>query len=202
MRLSRPFELITPTVDGDILAVLGRAEGPFSGRQIQRLVGARSEAGIRKGLDRLVEQGIVLRRRVGNTSLHTLNREHLAADAVVAIARLREVALNYMVGLIECWPVKPLAALVFGSVARRSETALSDLDVMFVLPDSADDEIWQQAVSNFSSKASRATGNDVRPIVFTKSEILDERNSELRNQVIADGIVLVGSKSVLRNGLS
>ena len=73
MRLSRPFEVVTPTVDGNDLAVLGRANGPFSGRQVHRHAGRHSEAGIRKALDRLVEQGIVVRRRVGNTHLHSLN---------------------------------------------------------------------------------------------------------------------------------
>jgi len=118
MRLSRPFELITPTVDGDILAVLGHAGGPFSGRQVHRLTGRRSEPGIRKGLDRLVEQRIVLRRRVGDANLHSLNRDHLAAEGIIALARLRETAFASMSNLLESWTTPPVLAAIFGSTAR------------------------------------------------------------------------------------
>lgn len=197
MRLSRPFEVVTPTVDGDILAVLGRADGPFSGRQIHRLTGRRSEPGIRKGLDRLVEQGIVLRRRVGNTNLHSLNRDHLAADAIIALAGLREAALDYMSNQLESWTTPPLLAAVFGSAARQEERPGSDIDVLLIRPGHADAETWQHSISRFADAVSRATGNDVRLLELTHDELWDSSNELLRMDLVRDAIVLYGSRDVL-----
>lgn len=197
MRLSRPFELITPTVDGDILAVLGRADGPFSGRQIHRLIGNRSEAGIRKGLDRLVEQGIVLRRRVGNTHLHSLNRDHLAAEAIRSLARVREASFAFMSDLLQAWSCPPLFAAVFGSTARQEERVSSDIDVLLIRPDSANEEAWQRSVSDFAGAVSRATGNDARVLDLTTGELWGSGIEALRQEILHDAIILRGSRGVL-----
>lgn len=197
MRLSRPFEVITPTVDGDILAVLGSAAGPFSGRQIHRLVNDHSEAGIRKALDRLVKQGIVLRERVGNTYLHSLNRDHLAADAICAISQLREAAFALMSETLRSFSQPPLLAAVFGSTARREERPDSDLDLLLVPPPGADEEVWQQEVSSFTGKISRATGNDVRVLELSRSELWVASNDALRNELVREAIILLGSREVL-----
>ena len=200
MRLSHPFEVITPTVDGDVLAVLGRADGPFSGRQIHRLTGRHSEAGIRKALDRLVEQGIVVRQRVGNTHLHSLNHDHLAAEAVRSLARLRERAFELMIETLRSWPNPPTLAAVFGSAARQEEAADSDIDVLLIRPAEAEEGTWQQAVSGFINSISKATGNDVRVLVLTADELWVPGNEGLRKELQRDAIVLLGSRAVLTRG--
>lgn len=197
MRLSRPFEVIAPTVDGDVLAVLGRADGPFSGRQIHRLAGRHSEAGIRKALDRLVEQGIVVRQRVGNTHLHSLNNDHLAAKAVRCIARLREAAFELMTDTLRSWRHPPALAAVFGSAARGEEAAGSDIDVLLVPPADAEEEAWEQAVSGFVDAISRATGNDVRVLELTVDELWAPGNEALREELQRDAILLLGNRSKL-----
>jgi len=55
MQTQQPLAAITPTLDGDVLVVLARADAPFTAGVIQKLLGGRSYAGIRKVLDRLVE---------------------------------------------------------------------------------------------------------------------------------------------------
>ena len=200
MRLSHPFEVITPTVDGDILAVLGRVDGPFSGRQIHRLTGRHSEAGIRKALDRLVEQGIVVRQRVGNSHLHSLNQDHLAAEAVRSLARLRESAFELMTDTLRSWRHPPTLAAVFGSAARQEEAADSDIDVLLVRPSEAEEGTWQQAVSRFVDAISRATGNDVRVLELTCDELWAPGNEALRQELQRDVIVLLGSRAVLSRG--
>lgn len=94
MDLKHPFAVVTPTVDGDVLAVLAGAEAAFTGREVHRLVGQYSEAGVRKVLGRLVEQGIVLVERAGPSYLYRLNRDHLAAPQIIALAGLRAELLG------------------------------------------------------------------------------------------------------------
>lgn len=199
MRLSRLLEVITPTVDGDILTVLGRADGPFSGRQIHRLAGRHSEAGIRKALDRLVEQGIVTRQRVGNTHLHSLNQHHLAA-AIRALARPREKAFELMGDALRAWPHPPALAAVFGSAARQQEALDSDIDVLLIPPAQRNEEAWQQAVSSFTSSVSKATGNDVRVLELTTDELWAPGNEALRQGLQKDTVILLGNRHLLTRG--
>lgn len=197
MRLSRPFEVITPTVDGDVLAVLGRADGPFSGRQIHRLAGRNSEAGVRKALDRLVAQGIVVRQRVGNTHLHSLNQDHIAAESVRSLARLRERAFELMSDTLCAWAYPPALAAVFGSTARREEAVDSDIDVLLIPPTEVREGVWRQAVSGFVDRMSRATGNDIRVLELTVDELWDPANAVLREGLERDAIAILGSRSLL-----
>ena len=79
MELSRPLATVTPTLDGDVLRVLARADADFTGGDIHRLLDGPSIRGIAKTLNRLTEQGIVNRRLAGRAFLYRLNRDHLAA---------------------------------------------------------------------------------------------------------------------------
>jgi len=126
--------VITATVDSAVLMVLARSEGPFSGRQVQRLTRDRSVTGVHKSLQRLVEQGVVLRQRVGRTDLYRLNPDHVAADAIKAIARLPEKVHDLMRRELETWDHKPAYAAAFGSTARGEERPDSYIDVLLVRP--------------------------------------------------------------------
>ncbi len=57
MQLNRPFATVTPTLDGDVLAVLATADATFSISQIPRILATASGEGIRKVLTRLTAQG-------------------------------------------------------------------------------------------------------------------------------------------------
>ena len=94
MNFSRPLETLTPTLDGDVLTVLARADAEMTGRQIQRLAGHGSHQGIRNAADRLTRQGIVLRRPAGNANLYKLNRGHVAAPWIVGLAGLADQVLE------------------------------------------------------------------------------------------------------------
>ncbi|WP_075739383.1 MULTISPECIES: hypothetical protein [Actinoalloteichus] len=80
MELSRPFATITATLDGDILAVLARHRVTFTTGQLHRALPQFSQAGIRKVLRRLTEQGTVHTARIGSAYACRLNRDHLAAE--------------------------------------------------------------------------------------------------------------------------
>ena len=57
MQLNKPFATVTPTLDGDVLAVLASADVTFTVSQIQRILTTVSGEGIRKVLTRLTAQG-------------------------------------------------------------------------------------------------------------------------------------------------
>src|ERR1700722_20195038 len=72
MDFGHPLMVVTPTLDGDVLAALARADAEFSGRELARHVGYGSTEGIRRAADRLVAQGVVSRRAAGAAHLYRL----------------------------------------------------------------------------------------------------------------------------------
>jgi hypothetical protein len=73
MQLNKPFATVTPTLDGDVLAVLASTDVTFTINQVQRILTTASGEGIRKVLNRLTAQGVVLHDEVGRTHTYRLN---------------------------------------------------------------------------------------------------------------------------------
>lgn len=134
MDLSDPTRAVTSTLDGTVLAVLAVAGRPLTVGQVARQAVRGSEIGIRRSLDRLVEQGIVRATLMGRNLVHELNREHLAAEVAVLLAGLRTELWRRLRDELGSWPVEPLYAGVFGSAARGDGDVDSDIDLLLVHP--------------------------------------------------------------------
>lgn len=186
---------MTPTLDGDILAVLAAGEVELTGRDISRKVHA-SQQGARLALERLVGQGIVLREAAGNAHLYRLNRDHLAAPLIERLGSLRLELIERLRKMIAGWKIYPVAAVLFGSVARNDSDERSDLDIMVVRAEHVDAELaaWRDQLAELQSRATRMTGNDCRIL-----EVREPTARQLREaggvikQVAEEGIELFGS---------
>lgn len=200
MRLAQPFETVTPTVDGEVLLVLAAADRWFPLSRVHTLVGERSRSGVRKTLLRLVEQGIVQQQRIGPQYSYRLNRDHLAATAVVELSNIFPAYLNRLRETLLAWRVPPVFAALFGSAATAEMRTDSDIDIFLVRPDvSTDDEsqqdVWTTQIAELESLSSRWTGNDTRALDMLEADV--QRGLEAGDQVLRDirddGILLVGS---------
>ncbi|HYQ74974.1 nucleotidyltransferase domain-containing protein [Cellulomonas sp.] len=203
MLLQHPFGVITPTVDGDVLAVLAGAEAAFTTGDVARLVPDRSIEGIRRALTRLVGHGVVDAEQVGRTVRYRLNREHLAADAVVAVARQRSTLLTRVRERLAAWRPRPVHAALFGSAARGDMHLGSDVDLFLVRPDDAPADRWEDQVDALSRDVTRWTGNDTRVLAMTESEV--RAGAASGDPVLAsvrdDGLPLIGPEGWLRRAL-
>ena len=85
MDLAMPLAVVTPTLDAAVLHALAATTARASGAQVHRMAGTGSPDGVRKVLTRLVAQGIVLADEYPNATLYLLNRDHVAAEAIVAL---------------------------------------------------------------------------------------------------------------------
>lgn len=172
MQLQHPFRTVTPTVDGDVLGVLAGADAAFTAPQVHRLLGARSEAGVRKALNRLAEQGIVRAGRVGQAVAYQLNRRHLAAKHVLGIARLHQELLDAIRHAVSQWHEQPEFVALFGSLARRQMRPDSDIDVLVVRPDHLDggDRTWLGQLDDLSDDITAMTGNETRILELSAAQ--------------------------------
>lgn len=192
MRLTRPFEVVTSTVDGDVLQVLAGAESSFTVAQVHEMVGARSYNGVKKALLRLVRQGIVTAELSGTVNTYRLNRDHLAAAAVLELANLRSLFLERLRAELAGWPHSPIFAAMFGSAGRGDMRPDSDIDLFLVGPDQLDKtrgarEEWDRDTDRLQRDATAWTGNDTR--------VLEMSNAEVRARVASADPVLTAIRT-------
>lgn len=201
MQLNRPLATITPTLDGDVLAVLAQHEVSFTTGQLHRVLNRYSEEGIRKVLTRLTRQGIVDAQRIGNAYSYQLNGEHLAAGPVKQLAHIRSTLLELLEQRFEGWAAPPKYAAVFGSAARGTMTEASDLDLLLVRADDTPIDIWDNQVTDLAADVSRWTGNDTRLLEYTVSELSAACDEPVLRAVLAEGLTVAGTRAWLSGQL-
>jgi hypothetical protein len=201
MELARPLATVTPTLDGDVLTALARHEGAFTAGQLHRVLSHYSEEGIRKVLQRLTRQGVVHSERVGHAHSYRLNRQHLAAGPIIELARIPHTLLQRLQDRLESWSCPPIYAAVFGSAARGTMRADSDIDLLLVRPDDTPMDTWEEQVGDLVADVSSWTGNDARPLEYTVTELAAARGERVLHDVLTEGLTVAGHRAWLNKYL-
>ena len=196
MQTQHPMRTVTASVDGEVLSVLARADTTFTVSQISART-RRSIEGVRRSLARLVEQGTVTKEQVGPLASYQLNRAHLAAPSIIALAGLDEVLVTRLREVVREWERPPVFAALFGSAARRLMQPASDIDLIFVTNDDAH-PLWQAQIMKLARDAQAWTGNVVHPVVYDEDELRGRGDEPLVRDVAEDGIVIAGERSQFR----
>lgn len=198
MDVAHPYRAVVPTLDGDVLVALARSSAPMTGREVARLVPDASHVGVKRVLDRLVDQGLVLRDQAGSAHLHTLNRRHVAAPAVETLASLRSETISRLRREFEGWEPQPIHASMFGSAARATGDAGSDIDLFVVAADeAADDPRWEPQLDALAEEVEAWTGNRAQLLVVSERDLRDLRDQDdgLLERVRTDAIDLAGARA-------
>lgn len=181
-----------------MLVVLAGTTKPLTGRQVAHLVRRGSQKAVSVALDRLVEHGLVLREEAGRAYLHRLNRDHLAAAAVEALAATRSELLRRLRERIGQWVVAPSHASLFGSTARADGDTDSDIDLLVVRPEAVgqDDPVWCEQLEGLAEAVRTWTGNHAGIIELSQGEFaaLPTQHPPILDELRADGIDLAGEK--------
>ncbi len=198
MLLDRPLLTVTPTLDGDVLSVLARADAAFTAPKVQRLLERHSVPGVRKVLNRLVEQGIVSADQAGRTFTYRLNRDHLAAAAIIELAHLDDALIERIRTAVATWDRAPLLVMLFGSAATGQMRVNSDIDVFVVGNEpSGGSDRWRAQISELELDITKWTGNDARVLAYAVED-LAHANDVVVDDIARDGILVAGDRAVLR----
>lgn len=195
MDLSRPYSAVVPSLDGDVLVVLAGTSQPLSGREVARRARRGSQRGVLTVLDRLVEQGLVTRQAAGGASLFALNRDHVAAGSVVALAGLRAELLRRIQDEVRGWTAGPLLAAVFGSFARSDGGLDSDVDVLVIRPAAvADAALWTSQLDRLGESIRRWSGNHAGLVELSERELprLRKQRPPIVAELLRDAFVVHG----------
>lgn len=195
MDFAAPVQALIPGVQGRILAVLAETTAELNLRAIARLSGV-SLAQASRILPGLVELGIVERRDVPPAALFRLVEDHVAARAVIAIARARTTVLHELASTATGLSPAPTSIIVFGSFAQGTARAGSDIDIVVVRPDSIgeDDPTWHGALEDWRQSVRRLTGNPVEilDVAVTDAARLLRSRRPLWSDIRQHGVVVHG----------
>jgi hypothetical protein len=197
MQLNKPFATVTPTLDGDVLAVLASADVTFTISQVQRILTTASGEGIRKVLNRLTAQGVVLHDEVGRTHTYRLNTEHLANDPIMALSRLHSTFLRRLEQHLGEWGTALRYAAVFGSAATGRMSLASDIGLFLVRATDYDDDVWERRATELARLVTAWTGNDGRIVEYAEDEFRAAAiaGEPLLDDVSKQGLTVAGTRA-------
>ena len=186
--------LFTGTQQRVLAWLFGQPERSFYATELIGLARAGSGA-VQRELARLAQSGLVTARPVGN-------QKHYQANPATPIYAELCAIVQKTVGLAE--PLRealaPLAArigaaFVFGSVAKREDTASSDIDLLLV----SDDLTYGDLYAALEAVGQRL-GRTVNPTLYTPSELARrvKRKEAFATRVLAQPkLWLIGGEDAL-----
>lgn len=174
--------------------LFGQPQRSFYATELIGLAGAGSGA-VQRELARLAQSGLVTARAVGNQKHYQANPEAPIYAELCGI-------VQKTVGLAE--PLRealaPLAArirvaFVYGSIAKREDTASSDIDLMLISDDLAYSDLYAAL-----EEVSIRLGRTVNPTIYTPQELAKrvKRKEAFATRVLAQSkLWLIGGEDAL-----
>lgn len=130
-------------------------------REIARRIGV-TPVYVGKELANLESLGLVLNKKVGNLSMWEINRASPLYPEIKALFLKTDALGNYLAEAFERFPVE--FAIIYGSFAKGTEGAKSDIDLFIV--GSVDEKKFINAID----KIERKTGREVSYIIWSGKE--------------------------------
>jgi len=186
--------LFTATQRRVMACLFGQPGRSYSVSELIHTTGAGSGA-VQRELARLAGSGLLTVERVGNQKRYRANPDSPIHDELVAIVRK---TFGLAMPLREA--LAPLAdrlhaAFVYGSVAKGSDTATSDIDLMLV----SDALTYADAMVALDPLMERL-GREINPTLYTRAELrkrIADGNSFVTRVLAQPRLWLIGSDDAL-----
>ena len=186
--------LFTKTQQRVLGLLFGNPDRSYYANEIVRLAGSGIGA-VHRELEKLAAAGIIDVRRVGNQKHYQANRQSPIFDELRGIAVKTFGIADVLRSFLEPFAERIRAALIYGSVAKESDTAGSDIDLMIVSGDLSYADLF-----TVLSEAEDKLGRSVQPTVYKPAEFqhkLKGDNAFLQRVMEQPVIYLIGSQDDL-----
>lgn len=174
--------------------LFGQPERSFYANELIGLVGAGSGA-VQRELARLAQSGLVTARLVGNQKHFQANPESPIYAELCGIVQKTVGLAEPLREALAPLAARIRAAFVYGSVAKREDTAASDIDLMLISDDLPYSDLYAQLEA-----VSHRLGRTVNPTIYTPQELAKriKRNEAFTTRVLAQPKVwLIGGEDDL-----
>ncbi len=194
MRLHRVLEDLLSIPTGlRVLRILVRFPGrTWTGRELATAAGS-SPPQTLKALKRLEHVGMTWRTTVGRAHLWQLVSEHVLVEPVRSLfsfeSKLPEGFQEELRSALKGLPLRK--AVLFGSVARGTETNDSDVDLYLELRGSVSDEEIQAALTPIAVRFIHRYGAVLSPIIYSRRAVRNPPNPALLTAIEREGVSLL-----------
>jgi len=175
--------------------LFGQPDRSFYATEIMAKVGAGSGA-VQRELARLEESGLATVHRLGTQKHYQANPDSPLFAELCSIAQKTVGVAEPLRRALKSLAPQIIAAFVFGSLAKRSDTAVSDIDVLIV-----SDSLTYADVFSALEGVRERLGRAINPTVYSRREWtkrLKDQNSFLLRVREQPKIWLFGSDDALR----
>lgn len=190
MDVGRPSADVIPGARGAVLATLVQLEVSVTVRDLARHAGV-SPQGALSVVNDLARAGLVRAEAAGRSLMVSLNRDHLAAEPLIALMSLRAKLVERLGAELAGWD-DLAGAWLFGSAARGDGDSDSDIDVLLVAGHSIDTDRWDRQTATLVDHIRAWTGNPVQLVEHTRrtfAALVRDRNA-LVDALRAEGVPL------------
>ncbi|MFC1657068.1 nucleotidyltransferase domain-containing protein [Candidatus Moduliflexota bacterium] len=186
--------LFTKTQQRVLGLLFGNPDRSYYANEIVRLAGSGIGA-VQRELEKLAAAGIIEVRRIGNQKHYQANHQSPIFDELRGIAVKTFGIVDVLRSFLEPFTERIRAALIYGSVAKGSDTADSDIDLMIVSSDLSYADLF-----TVLSEAEDKLGRSVQPTVYKPAEFqrkMKGENAFLQRVMEQPVIYLIGSQDDL-----
>ena len=184
------IDALFSSVRKKVLGVLfGNPGRSFFFNEIIALVNSGTGA-VQRELERLSDSGLVTISQVGNQKHYQANPNSPIFEEICSLIRKTVGLVEPLKDALTSCREKLQFALVFGSVAKESDNAYSDIDLLIV-----SDEMTLEDVYVLLSDVEKDLVRKINPTIYTKAEFetrLQSKNSFLMRVLKGKTILLVG----------
>jgi len=157
--------LFTTTQQRVLGLLFGQPERSFFATELIALA-ERGSGAVQRELIRLEQSGLVTTRRLGTQKHYQANPESPIFAELTGIARKTVGLAEPLREALAPFAAKIAAAFVYGSIAKRSDTASSDIDLMIISESLSYADVFMALAG-----ATHRLGRSVNPTLHTQAEL-------------------------------
>lgn len=177
--------------------LFGQSDRSFYANEIQRLAKT-GRGALQRELARMTASGLITLTVIGQQKHYQANKDSPIFNELRGIA-IKTFGLSDILRLaLAQFSQEIILAFIFGSVAKNTDTAASDIDVM-VIADGLSYSVLFEALT----KAEEALGRKVSPTLYSTEEFnkkLAADNHFVNRVLDQQKIILIGDESAIRTG--
>src|SRR5512135_882500 len=193
-RVSLADALFSTTQQRVLALLFGQPERSFFANELIARVGAGSGA-VQRELARLEQSGLVTVKRMGTQKHYQANPQSPLFSELRGIVQKTVGLADPLRAALAPFADDIIAAFVFGSVAKRQDTAASDIDLMVV----SDTVGYADLYSALEAVGTRL-GRAVNPTVYTRKQLAKRRQEDtafIRRVLEQPKVWIIGSDDAL-----
>ena len=169
--------------------LLLQPEASFHVRELARQTGT-SPGSLTRELGKLAEVGLVRRTEVGNQVRYQANRDCLVFDELAGLFRKTAGAVAVLAEALQPLAARIRVAFIFGSTARGSDSAGSDIDVLVL------GEVGFAELVTAIYPAQQGLQREVNPVLYSPEEFAErvrQGDAFARELLAKPKVFLIGS---------